>query len=165
MGTCRAVGFQSGSYIFPSLTNFCTCVRSAFVCRRVPSHLDWPRGRDLQGVPVCLLYAWLCSFGLHPSDLSSWCVPPATWQVTFNPQGSKILTASSDKSARLWEVEAGDCLQVLHCLCYTTKIGMQKQCFVGDAVILRTHHALIDFPFLLAPFLFPGTRRAHRRDL
>lgn len=33
-------------------------------------------------------------------------------KVTFNPQGSRILTASSDKTARLWETETGDCLQV-----------------------------------------------------
>ena len=33
-------------------------------------------------------------------------------KVAFNPQGSRILTASSDKSARIWETETGDCLQV-----------------------------------------------------
>lgn len=33
-------------------------------------------------------------------------------KVAFNPQGSRILTASSDKTARLWETETGDCLQV-----------------------------------------------------
>lgn len=34
-------------------------------------------------------------------------------KVAFNPQGVRILTASSDKTARLWDVETGDCLQVL----------------------------------------------------
>lgn len=33
-------------------------------------------------------------------------------KVCFNPQGSRILTASSDKSARIWEVETGGCMQV-----------------------------------------------------
>jgi WD40 repeat protein len=33
-------------------------------------------------------------------------------QVCFNPQGTRILTASSDKTAKLWEVETGDCMQV-----------------------------------------------------
>ena len=34
-------------------------------------------------------------------------------KATFNPQGSRILTASADKTARLWDVENGECLQVL----------------------------------------------------
>ena len=34
-------------------------------------------------------------------------------KITFNPQGSRILTASSDKTSRLWDVESGECLQVL----------------------------------------------------
>ncbi|RYY85910.1 hypothetical protein EON63_06685 [archaeon] len=33
-------------------------------------------------------------------------------KVAFNPQGSRVLTASSDKTARIWETETGDCLQV-----------------------------------------------------
>lgn len=33
-------------------------------------------------------------------------------KVAFNPQGVRILTASSDKTARLWDAETGDCLQV-----------------------------------------------------
>mmetsp|Transcript_11244 Transcript_11244/g.34561 ORF Transcript_11244/g.34561 Transcript_11244/m.34561 type:complete len:115 (-) Transcript_11244:234-578(-) len=33
-------------------------------------------------------------------------------KVAFNPQGMRILTASSDKTARLWDAETGDCLQV-----------------------------------------------------
>lgn len=34
-------------------------------------------------------------------------------QVCFNPQGTRILTASSDKTAQIWDVDTGDCLQVL----------------------------------------------------
>ena len=34
-------------------------------------------------------------------------------RFTFNPQSSKVLTASSDKTARLWDTETGDCLQIL----------------------------------------------------
>ena len=34
------------------------------------------------------------------------------YQVTYNPQGSLILTASSDKTARLWDPVSGNCVQV-----------------------------------------------------
>lgn len=34
-------------------------------------------------------------------------------KVTFNPQGSRVLTASSDKTARIWDTDTGDCLQIL----------------------------------------------------
>lgn len=33
-------------------------------------------------------------------------------QAIFNPQGTRILTVSGDKTARLWDSSAGDCLQV-----------------------------------------------------
>ena len=34
-------------------------------------------------------------------------------QITFNPQGTTVLTASSDKTARLWDPETGSCKQIL----------------------------------------------------
>ena len=34
-------------------------------------------------------------------------------KAVFNPQGSKILSASFDQTARLWDVETGKMLQVL----------------------------------------------------
>ena len=34
-------------------------------------------------------------------------------QVVFSPQGSRLLTASSDKTARLWDVASGKCVKVL----------------------------------------------------
>ena len=34
-------------------------------------------------------------------------------KVTFNGQGTKLLTASEDCTARIWEVESGDELQKL----------------------------------------------------
>lgn len=34
------------------------------------------------------------------------------FQAIFNPQGTRILTASSDKTARLWDPITGDCVQV-----------------------------------------------------
>lgn len=37
-------------------------------------------------------------------------------QVIFNPQGTRILTASSDRTARLWDSFTGECLQVFNLL-------------------------------------------------
>jgi dynein assembly factor with WDR repeat domains 1 len=34
-------------------------------------------------------------------------------KVAFSPAGSRVLTASSDKTAMLWDAETGDCLQRL----------------------------------------------------
>jgi dynein assembly factor with WDR repeat domains 1 len=39
--------------------------------------------------------------------------PTASLQVQFNPQGNRIITASSDKTCRMWSVETGECLQIL----------------------------------------------------
>ncbi len=33
--------------------------------------------------------------------------------MSFNPQGTKVLTASSDKTSKIWSVETGECLQTL----------------------------------------------------
>jgi dynein assembly factor with WDR repeat domains 1 len=34
-------------------------------------------------------------------------------KVNFNPQGTKIVTASSDQTAKIWNSETGDELQTL----------------------------------------------------
>jgi dynein assembly factor with WDR repeat domains 1 len=34
-------------------------------------------------------------------------------KAVFNPQGSKILSAGFDQTARIWDVETGKCLQIL----------------------------------------------------
>jgi dynein assembly factor with WDR repeat domains 1 len=54
-------------------------------------------------------------------------------KVTFNPQGSKVLTASSDKVARLWEAETGDCLQMLEG--HTDEIFSCAFNYEGDTII------------------------------
>ena len=33
-------------------------------------------------------------------------------KVCFNPQGTKLITASSDKTCHIWSTETGECLQV-----------------------------------------------------
>lgn len=34
-------------------------------------------------------------------------------KITFSPQGTRCLTASSDKTGRLWDPFSGKCIQVL----------------------------------------------------
>lgn len=34
-------------------------------------------------------------------------------KICFNPKGNRILTASCDKTARLWDAATGHCLQIL----------------------------------------------------
>ena len=54
-------------------------------------------------------------------------------KVAFSPQGSRVLTASSDKSARIWETETGDCLQVLEG--HTDEIFSCAFNYEGDTII------------------------------
>ena len=57
----------------------------------------------------------------HDGEISKVCLwtavtPPysdaALHQVTFDPKGSRVLTASADKTARLWDSTTGNCIQV-----------------------------------------------------
>uniref|UniRef100_A0A8C8ACZ8 Uncharacterized protein n=1 Tax=Otus sunia TaxID=257818 RepID=A0A8C8ACZ8_9STRI len=54
---------------------------------------------------ISLLEVRICSSGsmLKSQNIS----------VCFNPKGNCILTASSDKTARLWDAATGHCLQIL----------------------------------------------------
>lgn len=54
-------------------------------------------------------------------------------QTCFNPQGTRILTASSDKFARLWDVESGECLQILQG--HTDDIFSCAFNYEGDTII------------------------------
>lgn len=54
-------------------------------------------------------------------------------QVTFNPSGSRILTASSDKTARVWDVESGECSQMLEG--HTDEIFSCAFNYDGDTII------------------------------
>ena len=54
-------------------------------------------------------------------------------QVCFNPQGTRILTASSDKTAQIWDVDTGDCLQVLEG--HTDEIFSCAFNYEGDFII------------------------------
>ena len=57
----------------------------------------------------------------------------ATGKYLLIPQGSRILTASSDKTARIWETETGDCLQVLEG--HTDEIFSCAFNYDGDTII------------------------------
>ncbi|CAM9146360.1 unnamed protein product [Laminaria digitata] len=55
------------------------------------------------------------------------------FQTCFNPQGTRILTASSDKMARLWDADSGDCLQILEG--HTDEIFSCAFNYEGDTII------------------------------
>ena len=54
-------------------------------------------------------------------------------RVGFNPHGSRIITASSDKTCRLWDVETGECAQVLEG--HTDEIFSCSFNYEGDFII------------------------------
>ncbi|CDQ91723.1 unnamed protein product, partial [Oncorhynchus mykiss] len=57
----------------------------------------------------------------------------STSQICFNAQGSRVLTASADKTARLWDVQSGVCLQVLEG--HTDEIFSSAFNYEGDTII------------------------------
>uniref|UniRef100_A0A3B3HJD7 Dynein assembly factor with WDR repeat domains 1 n=1 Tax=Oryzias latipes TaxID=8090 RepID=A0A3B3HJD7_ORYLA len=56
-----------------------------------------------------------------------------TCKICFSPQGNTILTASSDKTARLWDVQTGGCLQIL--TGHTLEIFSCAFNYEGDTII------------------------------
>lgn len=72
---------------------------------------------------------------LHLTTLNSATAPhpPAAFQTCFNPQGTRILTASSDKVARLWDADTGNCLQLLEG--HTDEIFSCAFNYEGDTII------------------------------
>ena len=54
-------------------------------------------------------------------------------QIAFNPQGTKLLTASADKTAKVWDPMSGTCLQALEG--HTDEIFSCAFNYEGDTVI------------------------------
>ena len=67
--------------------------------------------------PDCIMwgmeYAWLCYLVIHFHLLIILGHEGEISKALFNPQGTKILTAGADGTARLWDAETGEMLQVL----------------------------------------------------
>lgn len=77
----------------------------------------------------------------HGAHLTCLSTPPcAILQTCFNPQGTRILTASSDKMARLWDADSGDCLQILEG--HTDEIFSCAFNYEGDTIITGKPFAL-----------------------
>uniref|UniRef100_A0A3B4AGG0 Uncharacterized protein n=1 Tax=Periophthalmus magnuspinnatus TaxID=409849 RepID=A0A3B4AGG0_9GOBI len=53
--------------------------------------------------------------------------------LCFNPQSTRLLTASSDRTARLWDIKTGECLQVLSG--HTDEIFSCAFNYEGDTII------------------------------
>lgn len=51
----------------------------------------------------CYTHNCLAKMSGHKGEIS---------KVVFSPQGSRLLTVSSDKTARLWDIATSDCVQV-----------------------------------------------------
>lgn len=71
--------------------------------------------------------AWLFSFVRPPALLR------ASPQVCFNPQGTKCITASSDKTCKVWDASTGECLQTLPG--HTDEIFSCAFNYEGDTII------------------------------
>ena len=54
-------------------------------------------------------------------------------KVCFNSAGTRILTASSDKTGHLWETSTGDCVQILEG--HTDEIFSCAFNYEGDTII------------------------------
>lgn len=54
-------------------------------------------------------------------------------QVAFNPQGTRLLTASADKTCRVWDTVSGACTQSLEG--HTDEIFSCAFNYEGDSII------------------------------
>lgn len=74
-------------------------------------------------------------------------------QVIFNPQGTRILTASSDKTARLWDPLKGECLQIFEG--HSDEIFSAAFNYEGDIIITGQPHP---FPLIISFYLLIGSK-------
>jgi len=67
-------------------------------------------------------------------------------KICFSPKGNHILTASSDKTARLWDAATGHCLQILEG--HTDEIFSCAFNYKGDIIITGSQYIPFFFLFL-----------------
>lgn len=72
-------------------------------------------------------------------------------QVCFNSQGTRVLTAGIDKTARLWNVETGECIQTLEG--HSDEIFSCAFNYQGDAIITGSK---VIFYYLSSKFTYPN---------
>ena len=70
----------------------------------------------------------------------------AIFQITFNPQGTSVLTGSSDKTARLWDPETGVCKQILEG--HTDEIFSCAFNYEGNTIITGKLIIILFFSFI-----------------
>ena len=73
--------------------------------------------------------------------------------MSFNPQGSRILTASGDKTARLWDTATGHCIQVRTTVVLYIPLKISFKTFEGKTFIFDS-----DCMYVQAARLINGPR-------
>ncbi|KAB1279281.1 Dynein assembly factor with WDR repeat domains 1 [Camelus dromedarius] len=68
-------------------------------------------------------------------------------RISFNPQGSRLLTGSSDKTARIWDAQTGQCLQVLEG--HTDEIFSCAFNYKGDIIITGTIDPMVNIQLMM----------------
>ena len=84
--------------------------------------------------------------------------------MQFSPNGYKIITASSDRTCRLWSVETGECLQVLEghsdeifsCACLREVMACKQVAIKGFGCVKPFHRM---FRGCVGCFKVPSTMR------
>lgn len=96
---------------------------------------------------MCQRFAFLLIVQGIPVIFPLWfCPPPCTCsrivraQVQFNPQGTRLISASVDRTARIWSIDPPQCIQVLEG--HTEEIFSCAYNYEGDVIITGLSAAL-----------------------
>ncbi|KAB0394347.1 hypothetical protein E2I00_003872, partial [Balaenoptera physalus] len=119
--------------------------RNVFIFKKIGSRLSINRSIGANGTKIPCDNAW--HYFSHPEGTALCKNKYQAEKISFNPQGNRLLTGSSDKTARIWDVQTGQCLQVLEG--HTDEIFSCAFNYKGDIIITgRGEINTIDSVFL-----------------